>query len=50
MQNTPKLYSFSGLIAALGLLALLVGFVLMVLLPGLRLAAGNDFTHHRNML
>ncbi len=39
MQTTPKVYHFSGLIAVLGLLALLVGLIVMILLPSIRYAA-----------
>lgn len=39
MQIAPSFYRYSGLIAVLGLLALLVGLIAMVLLPGIRLAA-----------
>ena len=40
MQNDTPFYSrYSWLIAALGLLALLVGLVVMLLLPGIRFAA-----------
>jgi ABC-type uncharacterized transport system involved in gliding motility auxiliary subunit len=39
MQTTPSFYRYSGLIAALGLLALVVGLVVMVLLPDIRYAA-----------
>ncbi|MFC2040997.1 GldG family protein [Chloroflexota bacterium] len=39
MQTNRKVYSYSGLIAVLGLVALLVGFIVTVLLPGIRLAA-----------
>jgi len=40
MQNNTPFYSrYSWLIAALGLLALLIGLVVMVLLPGIRYAA-----------
>ncbi|MDP2729509.1 MAG: Gldg family protein [Dehalococcoidales bacterium] len=39
MQTTPSFYRYSGLIAVLGLGALLVGLIVMVLLPGIRLAA-----------
>ncbi|MBI4188466.1 MAG: GldG family protein [Chloroflexi bacterium] len=39
MKNTANIYQFSGLIAVLGLVALVVGFVVMILLPDIRLAA-----------
>ncbi|MBI2979219.1 MAG: GldG family protein [Chloroflexi bacterium] len=39
MKNTSNVYRFSGLIALLGLVALLVGFIVMILLPDIRLAA-----------
>ena len=39
MQTTPTFYRFSGLIAVLGLLALLVGLIVMILLPDIRYAA-----------
>ncbi len=39
MQTNPRGYRFSGLIAMLGLLALLIGFVVMLLLPGIQYAA-----------
>ncbi|MFC2016330.1 GldG family protein [Chloroflexota bacterium] len=39
MQSTPNVYRFSGLIAVLGLLALVVGLIVMVLLPIIRYAA-----------
>ncbi|MFC1966804.1 GldG family protein [Chloroflexota bacterium] len=39
MQTNHKVYSYSGLIAVLGLVALLVGFIVTILLPGIRLAA-----------
>ena len=39
MQTTPKVYGLSGLTAVLGLLALLVGLIVMVLLPSIRYAA-----------
>jgi len=39
MQTTSKPYGFSGLIAVLGLLALLVGLIVMLLAPGIRYAA-----------
>lgn len=39
MQTNPKAYGFSGIIAALGLLVLLVGLVVMLLLPNIRYAA-----------
>jgi len=38
MQTNPRGYRFSGLIAVLGLLALLIGFVVMLLLPGIQYA------------
>ncbi len=39
MQSSSNFYRYSGLIAGLGLLALLVGLVVMVLLPDIRYAA-----------
>ncbi len=39
MQTTPKVNHLSGLMAVLGLLALLVGLIVMILLPGIRYAA-----------
>jgi hypothetical protein len=39
MQTTPKGYRFSGLVAVLGLVALLMGFVVMLLLPSIRYTA-----------
>ncbi|MBI2830318.1 MAG: GldG family protein [Chloroflexi bacterium] len=39
MQTTSPFYRYSGLIAVLGLLALLVGLIIMVLLPTIRYAA-----------
>ncbi len=39
MQTTPKAYGYAGLIAVLGLVALLIGLVIMLLLPEIRLAA-----------
>jgi len=39
MQTNPRGYRFSGLMAMLGLLALLIGFVVMLLLPGIQYAA-----------
>ena len=39
MQTTPRVYRFSGLIAVLGLLALLIGFIVMLLLPSIQYAA-----------
>ena len=39
MQTTPRGYRFSGLIAVLGLLALLIGFLVMLLLPSIRYTA-----------
>ncbi len=39
MQTAPRGYRFSGLIAVLGLLALLIGFIVMLLLPGIQYAA-----------
>jgi hypothetical protein len=39
MQTNPRVYRFSGLIAVLGLLALLIGFIVMLLLPSIRYAA-----------
>ncbi|MFH0768627.1 MAG: GldG family protein [Chloroflexota bacterium] len=42
MQTNPKERSYSGLIALLGLLAIVVGLIVMLLLPRIRLAAyGN---------
>ncbi|MBM2825322.1 MAG: hypothetical protein HW402_986 [Dehalococcoidales bacterium] len=39
MQTTPKAYGYAGLIAVLGLVALLVSLVVMLLLPDIRFAA-----------
>ena len=39
MKNTANVYQLSGLLAVLGLLALLVGLLVMLLLPSIRLAA-----------
>ncbi len=39
MQTNPKVYRSSGLLAVLGLLALLVGFIVMLVLPGIQYAA-----------
>ena len=39
MQTNPKVYGFSGLIAVLGLLTLLAGFIVMILLPDIQYAA-----------
>lgn len=39
MQAEPRVYRFSGLIAVLGLLTLLVGLIVMILLPSIRFAA-----------
>ena len=39
MQTTPRGYRFSGLVAVLGLLALLIGFVVMLLLPTIQYTA-----------
>ena len=39
MQTNPRVYRFSGLIAVLGLLALLIGFIVTLLLPSIRYAA-----------
>ena len=39
MQTNPRGYRFSGLIAVLGLVALLIGFIVMLLLPNIRLTA-----------
>ncbi len=39
MQTNPRGYRFSGLIAVLGLLALLIGFIVMLLLPSIRYTA-----------
>ena len=39
MQTEPKTYPFSGLIAVLGVLTLLVGLIIMIVLPGIRFAA-----------
>ncbi len=39
MQTNPRGYWFSGLIAVLGLVALLIGFIVMLLLPSIRYAA-----------
>jgi len=39
MQAEPKAYKFSGLIAVLGLVALLIGFIVMLLLPSIRYTA-----------
>ncbi len=42
MQTNPKEHSYSGLIAVLGLVVLLIGLILMLLLPRIRFAAyGN---------
>ncbi len=38
-QNTPNIYRFTGLLAVLGLLSLLVGLVVMLLLPDIRYTA-----------
>lgn len=38
-MQTNKVYGIPGLIAVLGLLALLVGFIVMLVLPGIRYAA-----------
>lgn len=38
-MQTGKVYGIPGLIAVLGLLALLVGFIVMLVLPGIRYAA-----------
>ena len=39
MQTEPRAYPISGLIAVLGLIALLVGLIVMILLPSIRFAA-----------
>jgi len=39
MQTESKAYRFSGLIAMIGLVALLIGFIVMLLLPGIRYTA-----------
>ena len=39
MQTNQRVYQYSGLLAVLGLLALLVGLIVMILLPGIRFAA-----------
>ena len=39
MQTNPRGYNFSGLIAVLGLLVLLIGFIVMLLLPDIRYTA-----------
>ena len=39
MQNNPPFYRYSGLIAVLGLLALLVGLIVMLLLPDIKYVA-----------
>ena len=39
MQTNPRGYRFSGLIAVLGLVALLIGFIVMLLLPSIRYTA-----------
>ncbi len=39
MPTNPRGYRFSGLIAGLGLVALLIGLVVMLLLPGIRYTA-----------
>ena len=39
MQTNPRGYRFSGLIAVLGLVALLIGFIVMLLLPSIQYAA-----------
>src|SRR4030042_4409718 len=39
MRTTPPIYKYSGLIAGLGLLALLIGLIIMVVMPGVRIAA-----------
>ena len=39
MQTNPRGYRFSGLIAVLGLVALLIGFIVMLLLPSIQLTA-----------
>ncbi len=39
MQTIPKAYRLSGLIAVLGLLALLAGFIVMLVLPSIRFVA-----------
>lgn len=39
MQSEPKPYSFGGLIALLGLVALVAGLVIMLLLPEMKLSA-----------
>jgi len=38
-EPEPKTYKFSGLIAVLGLVALLIGFIVMLLLPSIRYTA-----------
>jgi len=39
MQTNPRGYRFSGLVAVLGLVALLIGFIVMLLLPSIRYTA-----------
>jgi len=39
MQTNPRGYRFSGLAAVLGLVALLIGFIVMLLLPSIRYTA-----------
>ena len=39
MQTTPRGSRFSGLVAVLGLVALLIGFIVMLLLPAIRYTA-----------
>ncbi|MFC2052350.1 GldG family protein [Chloroflexota bacterium] len=39
MQTNHKVYSYSGLVAVLGLVSLVVGFIVTILLPDIRLAA-----------
>ncbi len=39
MHTAPRGYRFSGLIAGLGLVALLIGFIVMLLLPAIRYTA-----------
>ena len=39
MQTSPRAFPFSGLIAVLGLLTLLVGLTIMIVLPSIRYAA-----------
>ena len=39
MKSTANIYQFSGLIAVLGLFTMLIGLVVMLLLPDIRLAA-----------